>query len=364
MNESSNKTKTIAFYIGSLTRGGAERVMTNLARYFTEQDYTVYLVTKKHEGKEYEVPDGVTRIIADITEEEESKSRVVNLYRRIMKLRSVWREIKPNIIVSFIRKNNLMAIASSRFLKIPVLVAVRANPKVEFDGRLFEQISFFMFRFADGIIMQTTQGVEYLPKYLQKKATIMKNSLTKQFINREISTNRVKEIAMVGRFDAYKNQRMLLEVFSELRSEYPEWSLHFYGDGEFEEELKNKYACDQIIFHGHTSDIIECIKDTAIFAFPPKAEGMPNALIESMALGLACISTDCPCGGPADLIDDGVNGILVPVDNPKEFGEKLRLLMDDEALRERLGSNAVKIVEKLNPDNVNAEWKQYIEQFI
>ena len=157
-----NRKRRIAFYIGSLDKGGAERVIVNLAEYFYSQDYEVYVVTKLKEINEYTLNPGITRIIADITTEEETKSRLFNLYARIHKLRQVWKTIKPDVIVSFIRKNNVMAIASSRFLSIPVVVSVRSDPKRELQGRIMKKLSLFMFRFADGIVLQTNQAKAFL----------------------------------------------------------------------------------------------------------------------------------------------------------------------------------------------------------
>ena len=356
--------KTIAFYIGSLGRGGAERVIVNLAQFFVGEEYDVYLVTKEREKTEYDVPVGVTRIVADITEQEQGNFRAFNLARRICKLRRIWREISPNIIVSFIRKNNLMAIASSRGMKIPVIVSIRSNPARELQGKFFKQLSFFMFRFADGIVMQTTQAKEYLPHSLQHKAVIMPNSIQEKVINSEVSTVRKKEIVSVGRIDANKNQIMLIKAFETIRDDYPEWSLHLYGDGEMESDLRSKYECDSIVFHGSSSHVIDDIKDSSVFVLTSRQEGMPNALIEAMALGLACISTNCPCGGPAELISDGENGMLIKVDDETALVNRLRLLLADEELRKTLGNNAVNVREKMHPDKVNAEWKSYIESIM
>ena len=358
------KQKTIAFYIGSLARGGAEHVMVNLATYFKLQGYKVYLVTKLIDEPEYEVPEGVIRIIADITKEEERGSRVSNLKNRINKLKNIWKEIKPDIIVSFIRKNNLMAIASSRGLGIPVVVGIRSNPARELQGRFFKPLSFFMFRFAAGIIMQTTAGVEFLPGYLKKKAVVMPNSIDGAFIGNICEKERKPEIVIVGRIDKNKNQKMVLEAFDEIKDKYPEWSLHLYGDGESKEELENQYRDDRIVFHGQVSGVKDYIKDSSVFVLPSKQEGMPNALIEAMALGLACISTDCPCGGPADLIRQDENGILIPVDDEKELKKQLERLMSDADLRDRLGKEATKIAEVLSPDIVNIKWKEYLESKI
>jgi len=357
-----NKKQTIAFYIGDLGRGGAERVMVNLARFFKLEGYEVYLVTKTVADKEYEVPEGVTRIVADITAEEESSSRILNLIKRIIKLRKVWKKIKPDVIVSFIRKNNLMAIISSLLMNIPVLVSIRTDPKLELEG--LEKISFFVFKFADGIICQTSQAKEYLPKKLQKKAVILPNSLTKEFIRSEYKEKQKKEIVTIGRMIYYKNQTMLLDIFKEIMGDYPQWSLHLYGEGEMLKELTDKYACDRIIFHGKVENIIERMEPASIFALPSDQEGIPNALFEAMALGLACISTDCPCGGPGDLIEDGVNGYLVPVNGKDEMKKRLLELLDSEEKRVELGRNSIKISEILNPDKVNKQWKEYITRFL
>lgn len=357
-----DKKKTIAFYIGDLGKGGAERVMTNLARHFREQGYTVYLVTKTVSDSEYEVPEGVTRIVADITCEEETKSRILNLCKRVAKLRRIWKDIKPDAIVSFIRKNNIMAIASSRLMHIPVLVSVRTDPRRELEG--IEKATLFAFRFADGIICQTTQASDYFPDYLRKKIVILPNSLTKQFIRDEYVPKSKKEIVTVGRMDNYKNQDLLLDVFEDIKNSYPDWSLHIYGEGERYDTLTSKYTGERIYFHGQVNDVAGRIEDSKIFVLPSDNEGMPNALIEAMALGLACISTDCPVGGPADIIEDGVNGYLIPVKDKEKLKERLIELLDSEEKRISLGKNSLKIGNTLSPDNVNKQWQDYVESFI
>ena len=359
-----SERKTIAFYIGSLTRGGAEHVMVNLASFFCTRGYKVYLVTKLIEEPEYEVPEGVTRILADITQDEESDSRICNLLRRISKLRNIWKDIKPDIIISFIKKNNLMAIASSRGLSIPVAVSIRSDPARELQGKLFRYLSFFMFGFADGIIMQTNRAVGFLPNRLKKKAIVLPNSVSVSGLESALHTKRKKDIVCVGRIDDNKNQRMLIRAFDEIKNDNPEWSLHLYGDGELRKELEERYSQDRIVFHGHTEDVSKYINDASIFVLPSKREGMPNALIEAMCLGLACIATDCPCGGPADLIENNKNGILIPVDDKKALTEQLTKLISDNRFREKIGNNARYISERFDPGIVNRRWEDYIEKLI
>ena len=363
-----DKRRKIAFYIGSLDKGGAERVIANLAEYFYSQNYEVYVVTKLKEKNEYSLSSGISRVIADITKEEEKKSRIRNLYARISKLRKIWKEIQPDVIVSFIRKNNVMAIASSRFLNIPVVVSVRSDPKRELQGRVMKPLSLFLFRFADGIVLQTKQAREFFPSGLQKKAVILPNSINPIFFEERKKVEREKEIIAVGRIDKNKNQRMLIEVFSEIAYEYPDWCVRLYGDGEEADSLKefviqNKLQ-KQIFFMGQVTDVAEKLEKASIFVLSSKCEGMPNALIEAMTLGTAVIATDCPCGGPADLIQDGQNGMLIEVDDNKALKIALLNLMNDEKKRQELAQNASRIVEKLHPDIVNKKWEEYLDSIL
>ncbi|MCR4750412.1 MAG: glycosyltransferase [Lachnospiraceae bacterium] len=356
--------KTIAFYIGSLARGGAEHVIVNLASYFCAQGYKTYIVTKLVDEPEYPVPDGVIRMVADITDTEITASRVKNLKNRILKLRGIWQQIRPDIIISFIRKNNLMALASAKPLHIPVVVAIRSDPARELQGRLFKLISFYMFRSSAGIVMQTKAGVEYLPSYLKSKAVVMPNSVDSRFMKDDAVHERKREIALVGRIDDNKNQKMVLEAFRSIKEDYPDWSLHLYGDGERKESLQKEYADRSVIFHGQVEAVDEYLRGSSIFVLPSRREGMPNALIEAMALGVACISSDCPCGGPADLIVQGKNGILIPVDDIEELKKQLKRLMDHDDLREEIGKEATLIRNKLSPQRVNLMWKEYIDNII
>lgn len=374
MKNNKSDKKKIAFYIGSLGKGGAERVIRNLAQYFKSEGYDVYMVTKLKEKDEYDLDPSIQRIIADITPEEETGRRIGNLSARVKKLRRIWSDIKPDIIVSFIRKNNLMAIASAAPLHIPVVVSVRSAPARELAGKGVKQLTFYMFRKAAGVVLQTTQARDFFPKYIQKKSVILPNSINSEFI--EYIDNNVsktvdkmgKRIITVGRIDDNKNQKMLVEAFIEIADAHPDWELHLYGDGESREKIekiaKDSKALDRIVFHGVVNNVPEVMGEADIFVLPSKVEGMPNALIEAMAMGKACISTDCPCGGPADIIDNGVNGILIPVDDRTGLITSLDKLMGDDNLRYQLGSKAVMIKDRLNPDIVNRQWKDYIEEII
>lgn len=373
INKEVKNKKRIAFYIGSLCIGGAERVISNLAEYFYQEGYEVYMVTKLKEDIEYELRPEIPRIIADITSDEETGSRIGNLKARIDKLTRIWEEVKPDIIVSFIRKNNLMALVSARPLKIPVVVSVRSAPARELSGMGMKQLTFAMFRMAAGVVLQTREAKEFFPKYIQKKSIVLANSINPGFLNAmeniDTSIAREKQIITVGRIDDNKNQKMLVEAFGTIANKYPDWTLELCGDGSGRKLLEARVAelglTGRINFNGDVSDVPARLAKASIFVLPSKVEGMPNALIEAMVMGCACISTDCPCGGPRDLInEDESNGILIPVDDVNALTVSLERLINSEDTRAKMGAEATKLIDKLHPDQVNRQWKEYIESII
>ena len=112
---------------------------------------------------------------------------------------------------------------------------------------------------------------------------------------------------------------------------------------------------------GMVRHVAEHIEKAGLYILASSQEGMPNSLIEAMALGLPCISTDCPCGGPADLIQDGVNGLLVPVDDEKAMTKAILRVLRDKEFADSLGANACSIQDKYRPEVTNQKWKEYFE---
>ena len=126
------KQPHIALFISALRKGGSERVLVNLAEYLKDNGVEVTVVTQYEGQGEYSLSPGIRRVFSEITKEEKSRSRVVNFFRRFFKLRGIWKAERPDVILSFIGKNNLMALLTSSFLRIPVVISVRGEPKEEY----------------------------------------------------------------------------------------------------------------------------------------------------------------------------------------------------------------------------------------
>ncbi len=161
--------KRIALFINSLQKGGSERVMLNLAEYFHGQGYDVIIITQYKREKEYDLLPEIRRIYSEPDESQLQGGRIHNFCVRFTELREIWKAYKPDVVLSFLGKNNLMAIVTTAFLPAKVAVSVRGEPTMEYAGRLLRLLAKFLFRFADRVILQTKQAQNFFPKAVQKK---------------------------------------------------------------------------------------------------------------------------------------------------------------------------------------------------
>lgn len=357
--------KKIALFISSLQKGGSERVMVNLAEYLEKQGYEVLLVTQYKQDVEYEISKTIRRVYSEPSQEYLQGGRVHNFLQRFKTLRNIWKENKPDVILAFLGKNNLMAIATSRFLPSKVAVSVRGEPTMEYEGKVMQCIAKGVFCFADGIIMQTNDAKQFLPAWLHKKVRILPNPLNPAFVNKRYEGVREQEIVAVGRLDENKNHMMLIQAFEKIEKEFPDMKLTIYGEGNsrntLEQYVKEKDLVSKVKLPGNIQNVAERIRKAKIFVLTSNTEGMPNSVMEAMALGMAVVSTDCPCGGPAMLIQNGINGMLVPVGDVNALANAFRKILSDDAYAKKLEECAYHIVEELHPDSVNKKWEEYLK---
>ena len=145
---------------------------------------------------------------------------------------------------------------------------------------------------------------------------------------------------------------------------YPRLKLLIYGSGPLEKELKSYVKHlnleNKVIFKGEVDDIKTAIYKAKMFVLASDYEGMPNALMEAMALGVPCISTDCPCGGPKYLIKNEDNGLLVPIKNNNELTKAMLKLLDNENLSNKISRNAFLNSRKYEPNKICLLWEKEI----
>lgn len=361
----------IAFHLNCLTHGGAERVVTNLAGRFADAGYEVVIATEWIDDNEYELNPKVRRVNIGLTSEDENKRRLYKYVRRIKYLHDFMIQEKPDVLVAFAKLALFRALMACKGTGVPVVISVRIDPRTDYVGfRNTFLIKRYMGR-AAGAVFQTEEAKSFFPKRLQQISTVILNPLTPKYIETPDADHRDKVIVNAARIVDFKNQEMLVYAFADVFKKHPDYSLKIYGpdsgDGTLErlkDAIKKTGMEEHVQLMGQSDSLEKDLRCAAVFAYPSNYEGMPNSLMEAMALGLPCVATDCPCGGPRELISDGVNGLLIPVGDKEALTDKICWMIDNPDKAEALGANARKIKEVASLDAVYDKWRSYLENVI
>lgn len=355
------ESKTIMFYINAIHDGGAERVMLQLAKRFAQAGWRSVLVTSFMDSWEYPVPEGVERI--SIEQEQLEQSRLKRNLSRIKTLRKLIKKYRPRAIVSFMAEPNFRSVLASAFLPVKTIVSVRNDPEREYAGRLGRLVGKILLPLADGCVFQTEQARAWFPRRLQKKSRVIMNQVDESFFSDGVK-GPAGYVMTAGRLTRQKNQALLIRAFAAIATQV-EQELRIYGEGELrgelEELIKSLGMEKRIKLMGASDNMPQVLRGAGLFVLPSDYEGMPNALLEAMASGMCCIATACPCGGPETIIDNGINGRLVPVGDEQALTDAMLELLRDEDKRRSMGARARSRAEDFRPEAIFEQWRQYVE---
>ena len=358
----------IAFHLNSLQQGGAERVVSNLANRFAKEGYEVVIATEWYGTDEFALDQKVRRVHVGLTKEDENRSRISKMLRRIWYLRRFMKKEKPDVVVAFTRGVLYRALAAGIGTGIPVVISVRTDPVGHYDKKADKLRIPLLFPHAAGCVFQTEGAKAFFAPYLQENSRIILNPLNPKYVGVPEPAVRTKDVVQSGRLVDFKNQPMLIRAFLKVHEKHPDYTLKIYGpdskDGTkeiLESIIHENHAEDFVKLMGGSNTLEKDLADAALYAFSSDWEGLPNALMEAMALGLPVVSTDCPCGGPRTVIQDGVNGLLVPIKDEDAMAEGICRLIENPELAERLGSKARDIRKIANSKAVFEQWQDYIE---
>ena len=356
-NKGKQEINKILFYIDCMGLGGAQRVMKNLIDHYSASGKTVVLVTDylPEIGKdEYEISVNIKRIFL---QDKDDQNRLKNI-NRIKKLRQIIKELKPDLAVSFLGPPNIRLLIATLGLKTRKVVSVRNDPNKEYGLGLKKIVANLLFCIADGIVFQTQEAAEYFNIIVRKKSSIIYNPVDPVFYQHEWKNNS-NEIVSIGRLQEQKNPELLLHAFLKVADSIPEYSLGFYGEGELMHKLKEITMAadktDRVLFHGASNNIPVVLEKSALFVMSSDYEGMPNALMEAMAVGVPIIATDCPCGGPKELVQRG-QGILVPCRDEESMSQAIIDLLKNEPLKMQYGAMAKERAKQFTPEIILEQW--------
>lgn len=355
----------ISIFIGGLGTGGAERVVCNLSN-FLSQRHNVTIITVGDVTSSYKLNSDVQHI--SLSENLNNNHFVVKNIKRIIKLNKIVKNQSQDIFLSFLPVPSFMLLFLRKKIKVPIIVSVRNDPKIEYASKIFNVLMRFLYPRADGFVFQTEEAKNYFNIIKIKTSEVIPNPINEDFINQCFTGDRKKKIVAVGRLTQQKNHMLLIDAFAQVADKHSEYKLIIYGEGPLRFELKNRIKElkmeDKIQLPGNVNNIKDHIIDATLFVLSSNYEGMPNALMEAMALGIPVISTDCPCGGPKYLIKNNQNGLLVPVNDCYQMSAAIEKVLSNNDYSRVIGKEAAQIAKELNPRNIYEKWEKYITDSI
>lgn len=363
--------RKIVFHLNCLEQGGAERVVTNLANQFVKEDYQVIIATEWYGENEFQTDERVRRVHVGLRESDKKKNRLVQFLLRVKYLRDFLKKENPDILIPFARKALYRGLLAAYFIKIPVLISIRTDPNGHYEEWSDKVQIPLLFPRVDGCVFQTEGARDFFAPRLQNNSRIILNPIHEKYIGVPTPEIRTKTVVQSGRLVDFKNQPMLIRAFVKVHEKHPDYDLKIYGGDSFDgtreilEGLIGEFqAQDYIRLMGASDTLEKDLADAALFAFTSDWEGLPNALMEAMALGLPIVATDCPCGGPRTIMTNEVDGLLIPIKDEKALTDAINRLIEDPELAKRLGAEARKIADKANGQAVYEQWRDYIEELI
>jgi GalNAc-alpha-(1->4)-GalNAc-alpha-(1->3)-diNAcBac-PP-undecaprenol alpha-1,4-N-acetyl-D-galactosaminyltransferase len=358
------KKKKLCLVIPSLQAGGMERVMTELAEYFSarediETHLILYGITREIF---YQIPENI--IIHKPSFGFNNKWRLFSTFKTMIFLRNIIRRIDPYSVLSFGEYWNNFVLLSLFGLKYQVFVSDRSQPDKSL-GRIHDMLRKQLYPKAKGLIFQTEKAKEiFLSKNKHKNIAVIGNPI-REFGTSLLTSEREKQVLMVGRLIETKHQDKLIEMFA--RVSQPDWKLIIVGYDHLKQhhmDRLKKLAEDlkighRVVFTGKQNNIDEIYLKSSIFAFTSSSEGFPNVIGEAMAAGLPVIAFDC-IAGPSEMITDGYNGFLIPLFDYKQFESKLVELMTDKNLRRTMGTNGKESILRFSSEKICNSFYNFI----
>ena len=392
------KNKKAAFFIDSLGGGGAERVVSVLSNELIERGYQVDIVALHKVESPYKLPESVNLYYAD----EMPVSSKYGLFVR--KIFNIWNYFRKRFYIPFLRRlgntaypkwnetsfyfytnyalpyreylkknkactalgflirSNIALLQAAKGTGVRTVFCERNNPvRPDMPANII-RIRNRIYTRCDAAVFQTEEEREYYTK-LKCDTAVIPNPL-KENLPERFRGKRRHEIVNFCRLNKQKNIPLLIDAFELLHKDYPDYKLRIYGRGEEKDNLiayvKEKKMETSVFFEDFAPDIHKRIVDAAMFAFTSDFEGLSNSMIEAMAIGLPCICTDCAGGGARMMIQDHINGLLVPVGDVQAVYLAMKEVIESPELAKKLSEEGTKIREQLSIQKIIERWLEVI----
>lgn len=347
----------LTFVTSTLHAGGSERVMSLLANTFQKRGYEVEIICINKHLVFYPINDGVKVWFA------EDEVRSTSILKKMVWLRNHVKSEQPDVVIAFMLEVFCVTLASLIGVNIPVISSERIDP--HFFGKAKGFLRWVLLRRTAHLVVQTQRIKEFYSPQLQARTTIIKNPVTEKVFELPL-VKKENHIIAVGRLAYQKNYPMMFRAFAQVHQCYPDYKLFVYGDGPQKDEIhaviRQLGMEDSIILAGKSDHIVDEMNRSRLFVMSSDYEGMSNALLEAVCVGLPALSTDV--SGAKDLIEDGKNGYVVPVGDEAAFAAALKKILSSEDKMVEMGRNSKAMAPNFKEEKIVEQWEKVIKEVV
>lgn len=353
------------FVITQLSNSGAQNVLHSVIGELKHRGHDIYTIATA-EGA------NVTNLEEKVFGIKKAQAKVFfSQFAVSADLRKMIKTEKPDAVIAFAFNTNIKCLVAGLGLKTPIIICDRMDPKnaPSKDEKLLRFERWLLYRFADGMIQQTEEIKNFYSPELRSRAYVVHNPVRVQSQVCAVDTKRENTIVTVARLDEkQKNLMYLLDAFCDFNNICPGYRLLLLGDGPDKEKLENYTEklgiSDCVEFAGKVDNPTEIVCKCKMFVFISYHEGMPNALIEAMSVGMPCIVERFGGGAGEELIENGENGLFLKEHNKADLVSAMLRLAEDEELQKKLGKNAYRINQTHALPEIVNKWEAAIKRII
>lgn len=344
--------KNIVFVTGHLTGGGSERVLTLIANSMLKQGLEVSIITFEDINESY---DNSCKVY---------KLEFSNDFNQIFNLRKLIKKIKAEVVIAFEYYVAIKTVFATRGMECKVIVSERNDPNM-LNSLLKKKMRNLAYLCADILVCQTDDAKKCFSKKTQNHTVVIPNPIKKDLPVWGGSYSN-KKIINFCRLEKQKNIPLLIRAFKEVHKKHPDYSLWIYGNGAEKENItqyiKEQQLTESINVYNFVDNIHDIAVSCSMFVSSSDYEGISNSMLESMAMGLPVVCTDCPIGGAKMMIRDNENGLLVPCKQEKSLASAICRIIENPSIARKLSSNAIKIRDDLSLENITNVWVSLFEE--
>lgn len=365
----------LVIFIGSLARGGAERVTTNMANQLFDEGWQVTIVTLSDASTDsFKLRPGVRRVALGLEGESANPLvAVVSNMRRIRALRRVLKDARPDAALGMMNTASALLAFAARGLKIVTIGSERGNPSTVRLGAAWSWLRRIAYRRLHAVVALTPEASSWLARDTgARNITVIPNAVVWPLPDQvpRVDPDSVGQLGRmrlmaVGRLSQVKGYDKLLEAFAGVAARHANWELVIVGEGPqrsvLQAQLDRLGLAGRVILAGEAGNLVDWYQRADLFVLTSRHEGFPNVVLEAMAQGLACVSFDCEAG-PRNIIRTGIDGLLVQDQDSAALATALDQLMSDSELRARYAARATEVRERFSSTRIVGMWRDLITE--